>query len=111
MKGTKVYYQLHIEGSTMMFDEKIEFTPNVTHVQVALCPSEWGKEEIFAYFNIGDGITESFANKIRSTPDLHHTSMSIGDVIMTDDNKVYVCSNYGWNELTHVSKDFREIWR
>ena len=116
MKGTKVFYRLTTkemrENPISMFSsDGITFTPNVTHVQVALCPSEWSKEEIFEYFNIGKGINESFARKVRDTPDLSHTSMSVGDVVMTEDNRVFVCADCGWNELICNSPDFREIWR
>ena len=50
MKGTKVYYRLHkkdMEHGSMFSTKGLKFTPNVTHVQVGLCPSEWDKEEIF----------------------------------------------------------------
>lgn len=88
----------------------LTFTPNVTHVQVALCPSEWSKEAIFEYFNIGEGVS-NIASKVTATPDLTHTSMSVGDVVMTEDDRVFVCASCGWDELAMISPDFREIWR
>ena len=111
MNGTKVYYQLRTEDRMQFSTEGLTFTPNVTHVQVALCPSDWSKDKIFEYFNIGDGINQAFADKIKATPNLHHTSMSVGDIVMTEDNRVFACDDCGWKELAHISPDFREIWR
>jgi hypothetical protein len=110
MKGTKVYYKLSKESEDRT--APFVFTPNITHVQVAMCPSDWDNHQIFEYFNIGEGLTSSGAQaKIRSTPDLHHTSMSVGDVLMREDDKCYLCENLGWRELTKQNYNFQEVWK
>jgi len=106
LKGHKVYYKLDTD-----FSADGDFTPNVSHVQVGLCPAEWGLEDIFTHFNTDINNTEAFNNKIGATPNLHHASMSVGDVVEKEDGRVYVCAGCGWRELAQISPDFREIWR
>ena len=117
MKATKVYYRIHSDEDIKntkisMFEIKgLVFTPNVTHVRVAMVSPDMSNDAIFEYFNMGEGINQAFADKVRKTPNLRHTSMSVGDVIVQADDRVFVCADCGWNELTNVSPDFREIWK
>lgn len=113
MEGTKVYYRLHKKGqhTTDAGHDRFTFTPNVTHVQVGLCNADWSNDEIFEYYNVGEGLTSKGAQaKIKETKDLEHTSMSVGDVVVTKDNKAYVCDNFGWRELTRVNQNYYEVW-
>lgn len=38
------------------------------------------------------------------TKGLRHTSMSVGDILVQDDGKVWICEPYGWKDL----RAFRE---
>jgi len=115
MKGTKVYYRLSNIEPHLLYDadpSHFKFTPNVTHVQVGMCDSDWGFDQIFAYFNTdGQGLaTKGGQEKIKGTPNLEHTSMSVGDVLFTEDDKAYVCDKTGWRELTKMNINFQEVW-
>jgi len=116
MKGTKIYYRLSNIESHLLYDadpSHFTFTPNVTHVQVAMVPSEWGTGHIFDYFNQdGQGLANPGGQaKLKATPHLKHTSMSVGDVIVTEDNKAYVCDDIGWRELMRDNSTFQEVWK
>ncbi|MBA7591621.1 hypothetical protein ES708_33781 [subsurface metagenome] len=48
-------------------------------------------EDIFAKFNI-------FPGPARLPPGIHHTSMSLGDIVALNDN-FYLCMPVGWEKL------------
>jgi len=112
MKGTKVFYQLRTENSHFNPDPVIfSFTPNVTHVQVGLCDSSWGTGHIFDFFNTEALTSNVIQQKIGYTKGLEHTSMSVGDVILTEENRAFVCADKGWRELMKDNRTFLEVWK
>jgi len=114
MKFTKVYYQVDSEESrNFRFSTKgITFTPNVTHLHVSTFGEGKSKDEIFDELNVN--ISEAFANKIKHTGELEHTSMSVGDVLLEFDGwdeKVFVCDSNGWNQLSKLNAHFKDVWK
>ena len=116
MNGHKVYYQLSTEKTAgSLYSDKITFTPNVTHVQVGMVSADWGLDDIFNYFNWMTGNREGncpkeFTAKLQATEGLHHSSMSVGDVVVQSNGHVFVCASIGWRELVKSNQSFLEEW-
>ena len=116
--GHKVFYKLRVtsENERQSRFEVTDFIPNVTHVQVAEVGEEFTLDDIFNYFNwMGNGqegnCPSAFSERVKATEDLHHSSMSVGDVVVQSNGKVVACDNIGWSELIRDNRTFKEIWR
>jgi len=109
----KVYYRLSKPEIPAFTTEGLEVIPNVTHVHVATYNGDTNsKDDIFEDLNCG--IKRNFAEKIKSTPDLYHTSMSVGDAILEVgeglNERMFVCDDIGWKEFNKSPMVLGDIW-
>ena len=108
----KVYYRLSKPEIPAFTTEGLEVIPNVTHVHVATYNGDAPNDHIFEELNIN--IQKAFADRVKVTPDLQHTSMSVGDAILKIDGineKMVVCDDIGWKELMKKNDTFGDCWK
>jgi len=105
-------YQILYQRSDVMRDglygrfensDKDEIFNGGTHVVVKRLsmpekPEEEALEDLFYGFNFWHPSSAEAGSMHKA--DVHHTSMSVGDVVYReDDNRMWVCAGAGWVEL------------
>lgn len=110
----EIYYQKS-QFFTSLLHEFI-FVPDVTHEQMEVMEIESQNipkelEKCFFHYNWmwnNEGeCTSEFTNKVRKSKDIRHSSMSVGDVVVVDNNP-FVCAECGWTLLdeAYVIKEY-----
>jgi hypothetical protein len=56
-------------------------------------------EDIYRFYQGENWSPNGEARDLIESKGLHHTSLSVGDVVELDDGSRYICDNVGWNKL------------
>ena len=98
-KMLRIYYAINPRFK----DETVDpLTISTTHKFVGSFPSD-NLDEAFRFFQGEIWSPEGEARNLIKGLGLHHTSMSVGDLAINDDDVIFQCLGTGWREISPMS--------